>query len=454
MERTHPHSTPGQRRRKTLHGYRFGPAAPSVNLPFPPSANLTAAELLAFLPHSLRSADVVYRLISNGGTRQVLHIMINAQRDLLVEWSANSCGSTLYQTMHDAGYEDWTVKIHNRWHDQRKKLWDESDLSVAGFCTPSQRNKDGAQASDIPFDSLAVDVKRMPVGDDALDLTRMVQHCVDKPHERWMYPRDYDALLKRLGGFMPVKKGHIDRAAFARWAGFIFRPYQDQQMGLARETQDESRLKLEPVRVVNSLVAEKTTSDRRQWKGQIPKLGQRQQLDPQVLLLGQGEMQKRPRSSRAPLQSHRTTDGTVMHSVHNNEHAQRNEQYIRAPIAYVTPVKPTVLYSDTAITRAFVSDGEADESNCFSPYAFGGPRHTAPFRPLYRLGQPNPLDTSGWAENLRWAYEQHACFARTYRKDLWNESPEHMNFIAKTRLDQEWVSEELLEQLANEQRKK
>jgi hypothetical protein len=66
---------------------------------------------------------------------------------------------------------------------------------------------------------------------------------------------------------------------------------------------------------------------------------------------------------------------------------------------------------------------------------------------LHDIKQPDSLDFSGWAENLRWASEQRACFWHTVETEGWNESPEHMDIIARARVQQTWASDELLDLL-------
>jgi hypothetical protein len=70
-----------------LRNYSFGPSAPSRNLLFPRNANLTAVELLTFLPNSIHSGSVIYRLCTNGAKPGTIHAIVNAQRESLVPWN-------------------------------------------------------------------------------------------------------------------------------------------------------------------------------------------------------------------------------------------------------------------------------------------------------------------------------------------------------------------------------
>jgi hypothetical protein len=100
---------------------------------------------------------------------------------------------------------------------------------------------------------------------------------------------------------------------------------------------------------------------------------------------------------------------------------------------------------DAALTLALHREGQIDETDAYSAYAFGGPRNTPPYRQLYRIQQPDPGDCSGWAENLRWVLEQNTLFRLPHRPDAWNESPEHMERIVEIRREQGWMSEQLRE---------
>ena len=184
----------------------FGSDAPSRHLPFPRSGNITAVELLTFFPNCIRSADVVYRLMSNGGARGNICAIINTFRALEKEWSSNNCGRTLCIAMREGGFEGWTTMIHARWHTgEIKRAWDGHNVSVSGLRVPCQNGEKGEPGNGIPFCTLGRGLRKLPKGDDALDLTRMIDYCVKNEEEKWIYPRDYDELLHLLGGPNPVK---------------------------------------------------------------------------------------------------------------------------------------------------------------------------------------------------------------------------------------------------------
>ena len=122
--------------------------------------------------------------------------------------------------------------------------------------------------------------------------------------------------------------------------------------------------------------------------------------------------------------------------------------YVSPPQSAITPLLEgtwAFLSHDAALTLALHREGQVDETDAYSVYAFGGPRSTPPYRQLYRIEQPHPGDCSGWAENLRWVFERNTLFRLPHRPDAWNESPEHMERIVEIRREKGWMSEEMRE---------
>jgi hypothetical protein len=416
--------------KRTANKECFGPYAPSQDLSFPSHANLTAYELFAFLPNCIRSPEVIYRFVSNGATRHVLWAMMNTARDFQKEWAANSCGTALYKTMSEAGYEGWTVKIHSRWHAAREALWDEHNLDVSGFQTPRELLEMDRLEVNVPFKSLAAGVRSMPEGDDALDLTRMVQYCVQKADERWVYPRDYAKLLDLLDGPASTRPGNFDRALFKRW--------EDRKPPPPRIWSDEE------IRIAKDLWGNKNKKRRADNASSEAPISKRQSRE--VTTIAEVQHKTRGRTNKSMRFEEIDIDEKQMDAEDEDEESHA-EQYSRAPAEYVVPPAGAFAPSTAAVKLAFIAECNVGETKPFSAYAFGGPRHRPPYRMLHDIEQPDQLDISGWAENLRWAFEQRACFWHAVQTEGWNESSAHMEMIAQTRLKQVWASDELLEQL-------
>lgn len=210
----------------------FGSDAPSWNLAFP-DGNLTAAEILAYLPHWLKSLDVIDRFVSNGARAFVVAAMVNEFREqpLGQPWSANSASIMMSYQMRRGGYKNWTVGTH---HDYaRENALAEGDLNVKNFRTPRITHPKGiytssldfvasnSEAPAINFRNLALNVKRHPSGADALDLTRCVQYALENVEEDWMFPTDFANLTFHLGGPQLVTHSHLDRQIFERRADAV-----------------------------------------------------------------------------------------------------------------------------------------------------------------------------------------------------------------------------------------
>ncbi|KAF2122156.1 hypothetical protein BDV96DRAFT_465031, partial [Lophiotrema nucula] len=403
----------------------FGPSAPSRNLAFPPTANMTAVELLTFLPHTLKSPSVIYRLVSNGFSRLIICSIINTQRTLAVpSWHPNSCGQAMIRTMRFAGYEDWTAKSHGLWFDGEKENWDFKSVEVGGFKTPFEAYADGKGfAEPIPFKDLMKGLRKVPEGGDALDLTRMVEYAVLHPREKWRYPTDWERLLEKVGGPAEAEKEHSDGEAFKRWEAVEGAKPKAPKPRVSRENSEAPRPRGRPRKSVEpgaALVAKK--------KGTLAavRLGE---LDGAASKANDEPIEE----SLLPVE--RSRDSSPV------------EEYVRGRPKLVEPPYEIVFPSVDEIVQVFLKESDCSQPDPFNPYAFSGPRKSAPYRPLHCISPPRQDDVSGWAENLRWATEQKDRFGA----EGWDERPEHMDLIWKERVDSEWVSDEWLSNYAKEQ---
>lgn len=213
----------------------FGVGSPSWNLPFP-IGNLTAAEILAYLPHWLKSIDVVDRFLSNGGRSHTICAMINEFRHLPDDnvFRSNSAQVMMSYVMRRAGFDGWQVGIHDQYERPDPDM-KETDLNVEDFrCprethpkggskhTPREKLKANQEAPPIDFKDLALHVKKHPTGFDALDLARCVRYALTNKHELWLFPNDFQDLVIKLGGPTPITKKHLDRQVFNRREGYKF----------------------------------------------------------------------------------------------------------------------------------------------------------------------------------------------------------------------------------------
>lgn len=199
--------------------------APSAWLDLP-RGNLTLAETLAFIPHAIKSFDIMDRFLHNGALSGTFAHMINHYRDMQYGPITNNTiyrmmkGPMAHRAKTDPTYEKWTVAKHTTL--SRPAGFDPTSVSVAGFSTPynfNSRERAVAAAQpphSIPFRDMANGVKIMPSGHDALDITRCVQHCVENNDPSWLYPQDFENLVAQLGGAATVHRYHHDDAALRR----------------------------------------------------------------------------------------------------------------------------------------------------------------------------------------------------------------------------------------------
>ncbi|KAF2450983.1 hypothetical protein P171DRAFT_480032 [Karstenula rhodostoma CBS 690.94] len=197
--------------------------APSPNIPFLPGVNLTLAEIMTFLPNHLRSVDMIDRVHQNTGkyNQKALANMATAHRRDAV--SDNFIWNSIVKAEMNKEYRNqgWTAQNHIRPRHPRYVL---GSLAVGGMRTLEGVNHARGSvpkypSNPIPFRNLANNVKHLPVGNDALDLTRCVSWVLQNPgaSAQYMFPNDYATVLIIVGGPHAVTNNHLDMAAVGRW---------------------------------------------------------------------------------------------------------------------------------------------------------------------------------------------------------------------------------------------
>ncbi|KAL5415059.1 hypothetical protein PMIN04_008748 [Paraphaeosphaeria minitans] len=202
----------------------FGPTSPHWNLPFH-LGNATAAELISYLPHSLKCVDVIDRFVMNGGKAWALAFMLNKYRVIPARdgssITANSICIMLQCAMRNYGLKKWTAgkHVHSYVHTTQHNP---DSLDVSSFRVPWVTHpkvgkcRENFNAGPIEFRDLARSVKLHPSGEDALDLTRCVLHAVNHPNESWLFPDDFVNLVNHLGGAQAPTRSQRDEQAFDR----------------------------------------------------------------------------------------------------------------------------------------------------------------------------------------------------------------------------------------------
>lgn len=266
----------------------FGDSSPSWNLEFP-VGNLTAAEIVAYLPHWLKSIDVINRFVCNGGGAMAIVDMVNGFRDLPggLSMHRNSVCIMMQNAMRNAGYKGWTVGTHFDWVQERLGEWNTDDICVTGYRTPrlTHPKSGNATACNLPanpiqFRDLASHVVEHPTGPDALDLTRCIAYARSHPDQSWLFPNQFEQLVNHLGGPRDVTIANSDSAVFTRYSSNQVTPL----------TERTHRLRAAPVSAARS--GNKKTNDNKT----NDKKTSDKKTDGRV-----NKARKRPSQSRQPL---------------------------------------------------------------------------------------------------------------------------------------------------------
>lgn len=454
----------------------FGPSSPHCNLPFP-VGRLTAAEILAYCPHWLKSIDVVDRFITNGGKPMIIASMLNQIRVLPEKTiPINSVCIMMQGQMRSAGFEGWTMGKHESTTKTRVAEWDVNDLDVTTFRAPYETHpkKGTKQIENVPakpkeFRDLADNVDKHPTGADALDLTRCVQHALDHPSESWLFPVDFERLVNKLGGPMTVTHSNTDTEAFARHVSNFF----------------SKKVKVAPLakRLSFADTDSKGSTDKADMRLPLPEkddeviaapkrkrgLGEDSVAPAKKQKRGKGEVTAAPTKKRGheevggdygpPQKKHRASSEGVFVADYTSDSetlldflVERSsstptspiEALLRGPLFAVPPLDGPQEVIDENNVCDYAEDGcttvEQMLRSAFSPTRFNGPRLVAPFRELWTINDPLGSDISEWAENIRWAKEQHLNFDA----GTWTEHRDHLDQIAAFRKVTMWTSVEAI----------
>jgi hypothetical protein len=183
--------------------------------------NITAAEQIIFLTESLRARETLNRVLQDRMSTELLTHIINQHRTCpKYPVKANSVCKILQFTMQDENEEKWTVGKHKKGLIKGEKKWPEDKMTLADLDVncETKHPKRNPPIDNIPFEAIAVDVTRLPSGDDALDLTHCLTWVLNNPGSGLLWPRDFEWLTEKLGGAQPVAAVNRDKAVFERWA--------------------------------------------------------------------------------------------------------------------------------------------------------------------------------------------------------------------------------------------
>lgn len=128
------------------------------------------------------------------------------------------------------------------------------------------------------------------------------------------------------------------------------------------------------------------------------------------------------------------------------ERANINNGYVEPP-----RIPHGIIVLDSMNIRTCAAPGlqelEELEESAWSAVRLGGPRTYPPYRELHKLRGLDPNDFSDWAENIRWAKQQHEKYG-TKDGHAWREKDFQLEVITAIRRETSWISEEYMSWLA------
>jgi hypothetical protein len=208
----------------------FGRAAPSKNLRLPQDLNILVAEIVVYIPNSMRNYHLLLRLVQAGLDQKTIANIVNSHR-FWEKYPAmpNSLCHMLKTEMRKGlgGKKDWTVTKHSKGHLSYDYEWDEEDLTLNGIIlncevVPTGRSNgtvEDLQVENIPFAELALNVRVHPSykRGDGFILTRCVQYAAAHPEKEYLFPRDFAHLAQKLDDGRELTADHLDAASITRW---------------------------------------------------------------------------------------------------------------------------------------------------------------------------------------------------------------------------------------------
>lgn len=188
------------------------------NMPGGTLLNFTLVEVIALLVNWFKVyPDLAERFLNNGLTSGTHMIILEEHRNIfMLEKDRNRTKDLISD-----GYRRSMRKINEAWTKAKHKKpqgWDGNALSVNHLT-----HEKGGKARPIPMKVLMNDIKHLPQGHDAGDLTRALQYAISNqkrgPNAEfldWLFPDDLHTILGHIG-YTTITLNHLDEAAVARF---------------------------------------------------------------------------------------------------------------------------------------------------------------------------------------------------------------------------------------------
>jgi hypothetical protein len=195
-------------------------------MPAGPTLNFTMADILVILPNWFKKQQMATRFMNNGLTSAVHVAILQEHRTMNLSEreltrSRDGCSDQYRRTMRQMTPK-WT-KAGYRVSDD----WNRQDITVNQFLPDAARNVKLKATPPVPFKKLMSDMKKLPQGPDAGDLTRALEYALQNQKigahgevVEFLFPNDIHIILNQIG-YATITMDHFDAAVIFRYDQMI-----------------------------------------------------------------------------------------------------------------------------------------------------------------------------------------------------------------------------------------
>jgi hypothetical protein len=190
----------------------------TYNMPPGPILNFTVADVLVLLVNWFKTYPQLTNRFLNNGLNAGVHFTILQEHRVLTAGDKELL--RIKDTLAD-GYRRTLRQIDEKWtmaSHQAPDDWNENLLSVNHLT-----HKKGSFTAPVPFMNLMIDIKKVPQGADAGDLTRALEFATNNQKRGhngelldWMFPTDLHIILGHIG-YTAITQDHFDNAVIERY---------------------------------------------------------------------------------------------------------------------------------------------------------------------------------------------------------------------------------------------
>jgi hypothetical protein len=191
-------------------------------MPAGPTLNFTMTDILVVLPNWFKNQQLATRFMNNGLTSAVHVAILREHRTMNLSESEltrlqDGCSDQYRRTMRQITPK-WT-KAGHRVSDN----WNRQNLMVNQFRPDASHSSKPIAPPPVPFKELMFDIKKLPQGPDAGDLTRALDFALNNHKigshgevEDFLFPDDIHVILNQIG-YATITTDHFDVVVIFRY---------------------------------------------------------------------------------------------------------------------------------------------------------------------------------------------------------------------------------------------